>query len=74
MLNQHCAAMMLRPKLARSGGSDHGGTLVLRRYGHLYNGARRQAAIALESHLFSAPSDSDVGKMCGGAPNDRGAE
>ena len=28
--------------------------LVLSRYGHLYKGARRQAAIALESHVFGA--------------------
>lgn len=60
--------------IAEQMGHADGGTLVLRRYGHLYKGARRQAAIALESHLFSAPSDSDVGKMWGGAPNDRGAE
>ncbi|MHB1242760.1 MAG: tyrosine-type recombinase/integrase [Gaiellaceae bacterium] len=34
----------------RMGHSD-GGTLVLRRYGHLYKGAGRQAAIALESQV-----------------------
>jgi integrase len=60
--------------IAEQMGHADGGTLVLRRYGHLYKGARRQAAIALESHVFSAPSDSDVGKMWGGAPKDRGAE
>ncbi len=35
----------------RMGHSD-GGTLVLRRYGHLYKGAGRQAAIELETHVF----------------------
>jgi integrase len=43
----------------RMGHSD-GGTLVLRRYGHLYKGAGRQAAIALESHVFGGPKDSVV--------------
>jgi integrase len=38
-----------------------GGALVLSRYGHLYKGARREAAIALESHVFGAGRDSDVG-------------
>ena len=51
-----------------------GGGLVLRRYGHLYKGARKQAAIALESHVFNAPSDSDVGWMWDDAPEGRGAE
>lgn len=36
----------------RMGHAD-GGTLVLHRYGHLYKGAGRQAAIALESHVSS---------------------
>jgi hypothetical protein len=44
----------------RMGHSD-GGALVLRRYGHLYKGAGRQAAIALESHVFARPKDSAVG-------------
>lgn len=60
--------------IAEQMGHADGGTLVLRRYGHLYKGARRQAAIALESHLFSRASDADVGKMWDGAPKDRGAE
>ncbi|HYM64035.1 MAG TPA: site-specific integrase, partial [Gaiellaceae bacterium] len=46
----------------RMGHSD-GGTLVLRRYGHLYKGAGRQAAIELESHVFGGPSDSAAGLM-----------
>jgi integrase len=46
----------------RMGHSD-GGTLVLRRYGHLYKGAGRQAAMALESHIFEAPKDSAAGWM-----------
>jgi integrase len=60
--------------IAEQMGHADGGTLVLRRYGHLYKGARRQAAIALESHVFSRASDFDVGRMWGRAPNDRGAE
>jgi integrase len=60
--------------IAEQMGHADGGTLVLRRYGHLYKGARPQAAIALKSHVFSAPSNSEVGKMSGGAPNDRGTE
>ncbi|HZO96772.1 MAG TPA: site-specific integrase [Gaiellaceae bacterium] len=40
----------------RMGHSD-GGTLVLRRYGHLYKGAGRQAAIELESHVFGGPKN-----------------
>ena len=48
----------------RMGHSD-GGALVLRRYGHLYKGAGRQAAIALESHVFDAPKDSGVRRMFG---------
>ncbi len=46
----------------RMGHSD-GGTLVLRRYGHLYKGAGQQAAIALESHVFDPPTDSAAGWM-----------
>ncbi len=60
--------------IAEQMGHADGGALVLRRYGHLYKGARRQAAIALESHVFRPASDSDVGQMWGGAPNDRGVE
>ncbi len=44
----------------RMGHAD-GGTLVLRRYGHLYKGAGRQAAIELESHVFGGPKNSAVG-------------
>jgi hypothetical protein len=46
----------------RMGHSD-GGTLVLRRYGHLYKGAGRQAAIELESHVFDGPNNSAAGWM-----------
>ena len=38
-----------------------GGALLLQRYGHLYKGARRQAAIAVESHVAGATEDSAVG-------------
>ena len=60
--------------IAEQMGHADGGALVLRRYGHLYKGARRQAAIALESHVFAGPENSDVGYMWDGAPTDRGAE
>jgi integrase len=43
-----------------------GGVLVLRRYGHLYKGARCRAAIALESHVFEGPKDSRVGTVWDG--------
>jgi hypothetical protein len=35
-------------------GHADGGALVLRRYGHLYKGARKQAALALENHVLNA--------------------
>jgi integrase len=38
--------------IAEQMGHSDGGALVLRRYGHLYKGARRQAAIALEAHVL----------------------
>jgi integrase len=60
--------------IAEQMGHADGGTLVLRRYGHLYKGARRAAAIALESHVFGERDDSAVGRMWGGAPTERGAE
>jgi integrase len=49
--------------IAERMGHADGGGLVLRRYGHLYKGAGRHAAIALESHVFAAPNDSGVGSM-----------
>jgi integrase len=42
-------------------GHSDGGVLVLKRYGHLYKGARRQAANTLESHVFGAQKNSAVG-------------
>jgi hypothetical protein len=47
-------------------GHSDGGALVLRRYGHLYKGARRQAAAALEAHVFGQSSASDVGRTWDG--------
>ncbi len=47
--------------IAEQMGHSDGGGLVLRRYGHLYKGARRQAASALESHIFGPSGDSGVG-------------
>ena len=48
--------------IAEQMGHADGGALVLKRYGHLYKGARRQAAIALESHVFGAPKNPAVGQ------------
>ncbi len=47
--------------IAEQMGHSDGGGLVLRRFGHLYKGARRQAASALESHIFGPSGDSGVG-------------
>jgi integrase len=47
--------------IAEQMGHSDGGGLVLKRYGHLYKGARRQAAEALETHLFGAAAVSSVG-------------
>jgi hypothetical protein len=49
--------------IAEQMGHSDGGALVLRRYGHLYKGARRQAATALEAHVFGSRRDSLVGWM-----------
>jgi integrase len=46
--------------IAEQMGHSDGGALVLQRYGHLYKGARRQAAIALESHVLGGAQDSAV--------------
>jgi integrase len=46
--------------IAEQMGHSDGGALILKRYGHLYKGARRQAAIALESHVFGSTRDSAV--------------
>lgn len=55
--------------IAEQMGHLDGGALVLRRYGHLYKGARRQAAIATESHVFGPRADRAVGSMWdGGEP------
>jgi integrase len=56
--------------IAEQMGHADGGELVLRRYGHLYKGARKQAAIALETHVFKTPSDPGVGCMWDGAPTE----
>lgn len=39
-------------------GHADGGALVLSRYGHLYKGARKQAALALEAHVLGEPNAS----------------
>jgi integrase len=41
--------------IAEQMGHSDGGALVLRRYGHLYKGARKQAALALENHVLNTP-------------------
>jgi integrase len=49
--------------IAEQMGHADGGTLVLRRYGHLYHGAHKYAALALEQHLFpTTPRPSPVGR------------
>lgn len=52
--------------IAEQMGHSDGGALVLRRYGHLYKGARRQAAIATESHVFAHRVDRAVGSAWDG--------
>lgn len=52
--------------IAEQMGHSDGGVLVLGRYGHLYKGARRHAAIALESHVFVGRRDSTVGTVWDG--------
>ena len=48
--------------IAEQMGHSDGGGLVLKRYGHLYKGARRQAAVALEAHVFGGAGDRVVGR------------
>jgi integrase len=48
--------------IAEQMGHSDGGGLVLKRYGHLYKGARRQAAAALEAHIFGERGDRAVGQ------------
>ena len=43
--------------IAEQMGHADGGALVLRRYGHLYKGARKQAALALEEHVLRPSRD-----------------
>ena len=40
--------------IAEQLGHTDGGVLVLRRYGHLFKGTRRQAALALNEYVRSA--------------------
>ena len=48
--------------IAEQMGHSDGGALVLKRYGHLYKGARRQAAVTLEAHILGQSGDSAVGQ------------
>ena len=52
--------------IAEQMGHADGGALVLKRYGHLYKGAKRQAALTTETHIFGDPAKSDVGTVWGG--------
>jgi len=52
--------------IAEQMGHSDGGALVLRRYGHLYRGARRQAATALEAHVLGSGATRDVGRTWDG--------
>jgi len=47
--------------IAEQMGHSDGGGLVLKRYGHLYKGARLQAATVLEAHVFGSRPESSVG-------------
>ena len=48
--------------IAEQMGHSDGGGLVLKRYGHLYKGARRQAAVTLEAHILGQAGESAVGQ------------
>jgi integrase len=52
--------------IAEQMGHSDGGALVLKRYGHLYKGARRQAAAALEAHVFGRDGAAPVGRTWDG--------
>jgi integrase len=47
--------------IAEQMGHSDGGALVLRRYGHLYKGARKQVALALEAHVLTFASAESAG-------------
>lgn len=47
--------------IAEQMGHSDGGGLVLKRYGHLYKGARLAAATELEAHVFGSSPDRSVG-------------
>ena len=47
--------------IAEQMGHSDGGALVLRRYGHLYKGARKQAALALEAHVLGDSTATGAG-------------
>jgi integrase len=51
--------------IAEQMGHADGGALVLRTYGHLYRGARKAAALALEQHVLDSVSAADVGRAWG---------
>lgn len=51
--------------IAEQMGHADGGSLILKRYGHLYKGARRQAAIAMESHVYGESKNAAVRRTYG---------
>ena len=52
--------------IAEQMGHSDGGALVLKRYGHLYKGARRQAAAALEANVSGRDGAHPVGRTWDG--------
>src|SRR5919202_828807 len=54
--------------IAEQMGHSDGGTLILRRYGHLYKGAPQQAALALEAHVVGGT------KRAGASPEQLGLD
>jgi len=51
-----CGSGRDREAIAEQLGHTDGGVLVLRRYGHLFKGTRRQAALALNEYVRSSAS------------------
>ena len=49
-------------------GHPDGGGPVLKRYGHLYKGARLQAATVLEAHVVGSSAERSCGMNAGWAP------
>lgn len=68
MLSSHCALFRtgrLIKVIAEQMGHADGGSLILKRYGHLSKGARRQAAIAMKSHVYGGSKNAAVRRTYG---------